>query len=407
LPERPNPSFAHLVVRVRDVTEMDEVMQWGQGILGEHLPGVRAMFRRNEITTGTATKIEARFSGPDAITLRELGESALQVYLTHGLVDRSTDWYERELALVPDFDEARARQLGVSRTEVANSLAFATNGVQVGLLRDEDKLVPITVRLEPRAPGLDQLSDQLIWSEKQQRYIPARQVIADMALQPVDATIMRRNRVRTLTARANAPPGVQAATAFREVRSEIESIALPPGYRFEWGGEYEANRIANESVGIRFPIGVGVMMLTTLLMFGRVRQAAVIWLSVPLVLCGVTLALHMTGLSFTFPALLGLLSLVGILIKNSVVLVEEIDYRINRENSGFFPSIISACISRLRPVMLAAGTTLAGMSPLLNDSFFREMAVTIMGGLAVGSTLSLISVPVIYAILHPRRAARS
>jgi len=403
LPERPNPSYGQVVLRVVDVSRMNEVMTWSRQQLAEHFPEIQAMVRRSEFTTGSASKIEVRFSGPDRAVLRALGDQALDAFMRAGLTERSVDWLQPELALQPRFDPDLARRLGVSRTDVANSLAFATNGIAVAEWRDADKAVPIIARLDQRMPSLSELADKVVWSQSEQRFLPLRQVINGIAVSGQDGIIMRRNRSRTLTVRANPVPGEQASEAFARVQQAIEVIPLPPGYSRRWGGEYEANQVANEAVISKFPIAMVVMILTTLLMFGRIRQTLVIWLTVPLTLSGVTLGLHVSQLSFTFPALLGLLSLVGILIKNSVVLVEEIDFRLGDSDAASLSVLANACVSRLRPVMLAAGTTIAGMLPLLNDTFFREMAVSIMGGLAMGSAMSLISVPVLYALMYRQR----
>ena len=139
------------------------------------------------------------------------------------------------------------------------------------------------------------------------------------------------------------------------------------------------------------------MFLITILMFGKLKQPIVIWLTVPMTICGVVLGLLATDLSFTFPSFLGFLSLSGMLIKNCIVLVDEIDKRFAEEDMTL-ETMVQASVSRLRPVMLAAGTTIAGMSPLLGDAFFMEMAVCIMGGLAFATLITLIAVPVFYRI---------
>ena len=142
---------------------------------------------------------------------------------------------------------------------------------------------------------------------------------------------------------------------------------------------------------------LSIMLLVTVLMFGKIKQALVIWLTVPMIVCGVVVSLLITDLPFTFPSFLGFLSLSGMLIKNCIVLVDEIDKRLAEED-WTLETVAAACVSRLRPVMLATGTTIAGMSPLLRDAFFREMAVCIMGGLAFATLLTLVAVPVFYRI---------
>ena len=184
---------------------------------------------------------------------------------------------------------------------------------------------------------------------------------------------------------------------FEQLRGEVEAIPLPSGYSFEWGGEFEANAEAREMLTSKIPITFGSMFFITMLMFGKLKQPIVIWLTVPMVVCGVVVSLLATDLPFTFPSFLGLLSLSGMLIKNCIVLMDEIDKRMAEEGTTL-AVIREASVSRLRPVMLAAGTTIAGMSPLLADPFFMEMAVCIMGGLAFATLLTLVAVPVFYRI---------
>ena len=178
------------------------------------------------------------------------------------------------------------------------------------------------------------------------------------------------------------------------------------GYGFEWGGEYENSTEAQASLGQQLPLSFLVMVLISIFLFGRLRQPLVIWLLVPMSVNGVAIGLLGTGLPFTFTALLGLLSLSGMLIKNGIVLVEEIDL-VRAEGVEFTQAVVDACVSRVRPVLLAAATTILGMIPLLSDAFFASMAVTIMGGLAFATILTLIAAPVLYSLFLKRSAEKA
>lgn len=402
-PEQPNPAYAQLVVRVVDVAGLDAAMLRVGDLLRRESLDAEIMVRRTEFTPSGTSRIEARFSGPDATVLRQLAEQALHVYLDHDLIDRKTDWRQREIAFVPEFDESRARRAGITRSDVAQSLAVLSEGVDIGLLRDEDKLVPIRVRA-PLAERRDLpgIIDREVWSPVEQRWIPLSQVVSGLELRAANSMIFRRDRVRTIAALANPPVGHNANSVFQQIRGPVEAIPLPPGYSLEWGGEYEANIEARGTMTRKIPLALGIMLLITVLMFGSLRQALVIWLTVPMIVCGVVVSLLLTDLAFTFPAFLGFLSLSGMLIKNCIVLVDEIDKRL-REGEWTLDTVAEASVSRLRPVMLAAGTTIAGMSPLLRDAFFREMAVCIMGGLAFATLLTLVAVPVFYRIALGRK----
>lgn len=397
-PEQPNSAYAQIVVRVADVTRMSDMMIRTRQQLAETRPQAEVTISRAEFTPSGSSKIEARFYGPDAEVLRRLANETLDVYLKHQLIERKIDWRQPRLELVPHFDESRAQVAGITRSDLAQALAFATLGVPVGLFRDDDKLIPIIARAPREERGdVASLLGRQVWSPAQQTHIPMSQFVEKMSLEASDSTIYRRNRVRVIRALANPPIGHNANATFASVRGDVEALAMPPGYTLEWGGEYEANIEANTTLTSKIPLAFGIMFLVTVLMFGKLKQPIVIWLTVPMTACGVVLALLLTDLSFTFPSFLGLLSLSGMLIKNCIVLVDEIDKRFAEE--GFTTEVlVAASVSRLRPVMLAAGTTIAGMAPLLTDVFFREMAVCIMGGLAFATLITLIAVPVFYRV---------
>ena len=399
LPERPDPAYAQLVVNVDNTDAVQGLMVAANQLIAAEFPETHHMVRRLEFTEGTASKIEARFYGLDRTVLRSLADRAMQLYVNHGLVDRKIDWREQRLSLRIVPDEARARRAGIQLPDVARALASSTIGTTVGVLRDADKPVPIVARIMPLAETAETLLERDLWSESTQSFVSARQIVSSAALHAEDSFIMRQNRVRRITVQGNAPPGQTANSAFNAIRAEIEAIPLPPGYELQWGGEHEAMTEASESVFSRFPFALLAMIIATLILFGSVRKMLVIWMTVPLIVVRVFVGLFVTNLSFTFPAMLGLLSLVGILIKNCVIMVEEINLRSAKDGLSQH-ALVAACVSRLRPVLLAAGTTIIGMAPLLRDDFFREMAVTIMGGLAFGSVLALLAVPVFYALLY-------
>jgi multidrug efflux pump subunit AcrB len=182
------------------------------------------------------------------------------------------------------------------------------------------------------------------------------------------------------------------------LRPQIEALPFPPGYHVEWGGEYESTVQAQAALFAPIPIFVGIMVLIVIGLFNAIRQPLVIWLTVPLAIIGVTVGLLMTDQSFGFMALLGFLALSGMLIKNAIVLVDQIDLEI-RGGKPAYTAILDSGVSRLRPVAMAAATTMLGMIPLFADAFYIAMAVTIVGGLAVATVLTMIVVPVFYAIL--------
>ena len=395
--ESANPSYGHMIIRTKDISTIPALQEELEAFGREALPAGEFRTRRLVFGPGGGDPIEVRVSGPDPAVLREVGDEVVEVLraASPDILDPRTDWREPELVLRPDYATDRAQSAGISRDDVANALRFATDGVSSGVYREGERLIPITVRL-PRDATSD-LRDQPVWSETGQHFLPIEQVIDGLGLEVQNTLVHRRDRVPTLTVGADIPPERTAAEVFTQVRAAVEAIEVPPGYALDWGGEFEASGDAQESLGKQLPLSLLVMVLISVLLFNAIKQPVIIWLLVPMSVNGVALGLLGTGLPFTFTALLGLLSLSGMLIKNGIVLVEEIDL-VRAEGVELREAIVTACVSRLRPVVLAAATTILGMLPLLSDAFFVSMAVTIMGGLAFASVLTLIAAPVFYYV---------
>jgi len=237
-----------------------------------------------------------------------------------------------------------------------------------------------------------------IYSPVADRDIPLRQVVSSFETVFENEIINRRDRKRTMTVYADPETGL-ASQLFARVRGPVEALELPTGYALEWGGEYEDSGKANEALASTIPVFVLAMILVTIVLFNSLRQPLIIWLCVPLAMIGVTVGLLSSGQPFGFMALLGFLSLMGMLIKNAIVLIDQINFE-TAEGKELKLAIIDAGASRLRPVAMAALTTALGMIPLLLDAFFVSMAVTIIGGLTFATVLTMVVVPVFYSIFY-------
>jgi multidrug efflux pump subunit AcrB len=246
--------------------------------------------------------------------------------------------------------------------------------------------------------AVDAIRNVQIWSPAAEAMIPLRQVVARFDTVFEDEVVIRRDRMPTITVFADPKEG-PASALFSRVRPKIEALDFPTGYRVEWGGEYEDSNDAQGAMVGSIPVFVMVMMLVTVGLFNSLRQPAIIWLCVPLAVIGVTAGLLVTGQPFGFMALLGFLSLMGMLIKNAIVLIDEINLQ-RSEGLALEPAILAAGASRLRPVSMAAGTTALGMVPLLADGFFQAMAVTIIGGLIFATVLTMVVVPVLFSVFY-------
>ena len=404
--ERANPSYGHLIVRTETLAEIPDLQADLDAFGAARFPEGEFRTKRLVFGPGGGDPIQVRFSGPDPDVLRALGDQAMDLMASASpnVLNLRTDWREREIVLKPVYAADRAQTAGISRDDIAQSLQFATDGSTGGMFRDGDRLIPIIVR-SPEGSDLS-LLDQVVYSGDTGGFLPIEQVTDGLRFEPQDTMVHRRDRVTTLTVGADIPVDFTAAQVHAEVRDTIEAMELPHGYAMAWGGEFESSTEAQQSLAQQLPISLLVMVLISILLFNALRQPLIIWLLVPMSVNGAALALLGTGQPFTFTALLGLLSLSGMLIKNGIVLVEEIDI-VRREGSRLRDAIVDASTSRLRPVALAAATTILGMAPLLGDAFFVSMAITIMGGLAFASVLTLVAAPVLYDLFFSRDERRA
>ncbi|MFT5594235.1 MAG: multidrug efflux pump subunit AcrB [Oceanicoccus sp.] len=405
-PEQANESYGVMIIRTHERDQIPELMAQLTQQLQANDPDARIYNTRVIFGPGVGAKLEARFMGPDQTVLRQLAHEAEEMLKADGeLLDIRQNWRQKELILVPQYDEYAAGVAGVTRADFSDAVQFSSNGLKLGKLRDGDYSYDIIAKAqaphetEQEKDELQQLQDALVWSQYQRSYVPVRQISPQMQIESEGVLIHRRDRIRSIS--VYAEPGVDdtAASALGRIRPKIEAIPLPDGYSIEWGGEYESAGKAQKALGGGLPLSFLVMILITIFLFGTVREPLIIWLIIPMAVCGVVAGLLIADLPFGFMSLLGFLSLFGMLIKNAIVLIEEIDIQIET-GMDKFEAIVEASLSRLRPVSLAAITTILGMAPLLTDAFFADMAVTIMGGLAFATILTMIAVPVLYSLFY-------
>ncbi|MBB5721821.1 multidrug efflux pump subunit AcrB [Loktanella ponticola] len=406
--EDPNPGYGHLIVRVSSLDVIEDEMNALEAYALNAVPQGEFRVKRLAFGPGGGAPIEVRFSGKDHEVLRDLADEAIARLsaASDNILTPRQDWRERELVLRPIYSEDRAQDAGISRSDITHTLQFAIEGLASGTFREGDRQIPITVRA-PRDADLA-LTDHVIYSDSGGGFVSLEQITDGFVFEPQDTLLLRRDRADVITVGADIPRDMTASEVLLEVRQTIEDMDIPNGYSMEWGGELESSTDAQASLAGQLPFSIIVMVLISVLLFNALRQPIIIWLLVPMAVNGVSLGLLGSGLPFTFTALLGLLSLSGMLIKNGIVLIEEIDLtRAAQPDLPLVDAIVNASTSRLRPVFLAAATTILGMLPLISDAFFQSMAVTIMGGLAFASVLTLIAAPVLYFIFFKRSAQRA
>jgi multidrug efflux pump subunit AcrB len=408
-PERENRAFIQFLVDVDDEQKIDGLIETIQTHLDQSHPDANAVAKKFLLGPGDGGRIQARFSGPDPDQLRQLADAALKVIEADGgAVCVRHDWREREKVLQPALLEMQARRNGITRVEVARALEIGFEGTAVGFYREpgsegagaypqESRLLPIIAR-----PPLDERIDvqavqsMQIWSPVAGRMIPLSQVTSSPEIGWEDPVVMRRDRFPTITVHADPRSGLPSEL-FNRVREGIEAIELPEGYALNWGGEYEDSSEARAALAEPLPAAFAIMVFIVICLFNSFRTTLVIWLTVPLAIIGVTAGLLLTGQPFGFMALLGVLSLGGEQIKNSIVVLNKFTTEI-ADGKDPYQAILDGCVMKLRPVLMVAITTVLGMIPLLQDPFFVGMAVALMFGLIFASVLTMILVPVLYAI---------
>ena len=394
----PTRVYSQIIVRTESRSQIPAVRKATEAFLREELPWTDPVIKALRIGPGRDAKIEARFSGPDPQILRELSEQAQRIMRDDGYaVDVRDDWRSPVKVVTPIFNEQVARQLGVDRERLGSALRFAFDGAEVGVYRDGNRLLPIRMRAPEEERGdIERVREIQVWSPVLARSVPATQVVSGHETNWENAVIRGRDRRQTIIASCNPREG-EASPLLLRLMPQIEAITLPAGYKLEWGGEFEDSKNAQAGLARSLPVGFLLMILTSVFLFGKLRQPLIIWLTVPLAIVGITAGLLATDGAFDFMSLLGALSLVGLLIKNAIVLIEEIDQQIATGKDSY-QAILDSAVSRMRPVILAAATTILGLIPLLSDVFFVNMSVTIMAGLGFASLLTLTVVPTLYAV---------
>ncbi len=396
-PEDSNPAYAQLLITVKDSKEINALIPKIRAELDQHYLDAQTKIWKFVLGPGGGSAIEARFSGPDQNVLRRLGQEAREIMRRQGnAVNIKEDWRQPVPYLEAVLREEVAARLGLTRPEVAAAIQWAADGRTVGSYRDGDDLVPVVVRLPASERNqADQLAQVPVYGTQAGQSIPVGQLVSRWDTRIENPLILRRNRARTLTAQCDPASGPSSAL-LGQIRPDIEALARPEGYQVEWGGDDEDSQRANAGIASTMPLTFTIMVLLIVMLFNALRQPLIIFLTVPLALVGVAAGLLITQVAFDFMATLGFLSLTGMLIKNSVVLIDQMDIEM-RGGKPPLQAVVDSTVDRTRPVLMASLTTVLGLFPLLSDVFFQGLSVVIMFGLSFAAVLTLVAVPVLYA----------
>lgn len=393
-PEAPNSSYAQLIVNVHDRNEINAIVAELQPWLAESLPEALIPMRRFGVGPGDTFKFEVRISGPaiaEPATLRQLAGNVIAEIETSPLTAYTrTDWRQRVQKVVTGYSQDRARWASVSREDVARATKAAFDGRQVGLFREQDDLIPVVMRnIEEERLNVGALDVLPVQPQASTRAVPLSQVTDEVTPIWEDSLILRRDRRRTINVQSNPAAGFTFPAQQKALAAQVEAVPLPPGYVLEWGGEFESSTDSQKALIPGVIPAIVLMVLIIVVLFNAFRPPLIIFLTIPFAFIGITAGLLATGAPFGFVALLGAMSLAGMMIKNAIVLLDEVKLELAQGREQF-DAIINAALSRLRPVFLAAATTVLGVIPLLQDVFWVGLAVTIMGGLAFGTRKSVV-----------------
>lgn len=352
-----------------------------------------------ELSPLTEALIEARFLGPDAAVLDSLTGVAIEIMRRNPKVaDARNEWGNMSMMIRPIYDPVKAGELGITKAAMMESVRSIRDGVGVGVYRDNEKQVPLMLKSDVDSlADVAALGDFAVWNGE--RSAPLSQVTERIETTWEHPQVRTYNRQLSMAAMCGVQPGVTMAEVHGEIRAEIEAMELPEGYSMFWDAQYKDQSEGLEALAKFFPLAFILLIVILVALFGNFREPIIILCVLPLSLIGVAVGMLLTGFEFGFFPIAGWLGLLGMIIKNVIVLIDEINVQ-HRAGLPLYNSIIEATVSRTRPVLMAATTTIFGMVPLLFDVAFGGMAATIIFGLTFATGLTLFVTPALYAMFY-------
>ena len=395
----PQSNYTQLLVKCHTSEESRRLNAALQDSIRLKFPGPLIKVNKFELSPLTEAVIEARFLGPDPAVLDSLVGQAIEIMRRNPKVaDARNEWGNMALMLRPVYDPVKAGELGITKAQMMQSVKSISDGVPVGIYRDNEKKVPVLLKSErydiTDAASLGNFS---VWNGE--RSAPLSQVTERIETTWEFPQMRTYNRQLSMAAMCGVKPGHTMAEVHGEIRSEIEAMPLPPGYTFFWDSQYKDQGEAMEAIAKYFPLAFLMLIVILVALFGNFRQPIIILCILPLSLIGVAVGMLLTGFDFGFFPIAGWLGLLGMIIKNVIVLIDEINIQ-RREGVPAYTAVIESTVSRTRPVLMAATTTILGMVPLLFDIAFGGMAATIIFGLTFATLLTLFVTPALYILFY-------
>ena len=401
----PQSNYAQCLVEAESPSVARQMQAGLQDELSQCFSDALVRVNRFELNSIPQALIEARFCGDDPRVLDSLTQAAIDVMRRNPKVmNARNEWGNKAMMLRAAYDPVKAGRLGLGKADLMTAVKSTGDGTAVGIYCDGDKQVPVLLRTAGgNNLSQDGLGDLAVWNGRNSA--PLAQLTDSIALAWEWPLVKTYNRQLSMAAQCDVRPGHTMKEVLGEIRSEIEQMQLPPGYTFFWDSQYKDQKEAMAALTKYFPLALVLLVLILVALFGNFRQPLLIFLILPLSVIGVVIGMLVTGFQFGFFCIAGWLGLLGMIIKNVIVLVDEVNLQ-RKVGVKASDAIVEATVSRTRPVLMAAVTTIFGSIPLLFDVVFGGMAATIVFGLSFATLLTLFVTPALYAVFYPEAAKK-
>ena len=420
-------NYGEIILNFNDYRDAYRMLPLIRQRLRDEYPDAYVRVRKYSLSIATSHPVEVVFTGPDPAVLHQLSEQAQAVMRNSPVIDASSvcdNWRPLAKTIHAQFARQQAKSAGIGRQDIANALQTSTQGLPVGMVYDDDKrliiylkivdsegnrmTVPEDIPVWGAIPNIvlddisqaglaqgnlsaDALTDHLF------RSVPLDHVTDSLRIEWAEPVIYRYGCQRAIMAQCDPELHATPTVAKKNIRRQIEAIPLPPGYAMQWGGEGVMQNTAIGNILGYVPLVLVIIFILLVLLFNSIKKMLLILFCLPFASVGIVIALQLTGTPITFMGIIGMIGLLGMLIKNAIVLVDEIT-RMIREKVDPYTAIIESTINRTRPVIMASVTTILGMLPLIFDPMYGSLAVTVIGGLTFGTIITLVLLPIFYAI---------
>ncbi|SFK32288.1 efflux RND transporter permease subunit [Proteiniphilum acetatigenes] len=421
-------NYGEIILNFDDYRDAYRMFPEIQQCLRDEYPDAYIRVRKYSLSINSSHPVEVMFTGPDPAVLRGLSEQAQEIMKQSPMVDAYSvcdNWQPHVKTIQAQYAEQQAKSAGVGREDMGKALQASTQGLPAGLLYDADKQLVIYLKIcDNDGSRVSDLQDIPVWSmlpniavddinfpglvqgnfsadelmDDMFSTVPLSQAIDGLQVGWEEPLIYRYGGQRAIEVQCDPALDSTPSVAKNDIREQIESIALPSGYAMEWLGEEKMQNTAISNILGYLPLVMIIILVILLLLFNSIRKMILVLFCLPFASIGVVLTLMFTGTPFTFMGIIGTIGLIGMLVKNSIVLIDEIT-RMTNEGVEPYQAIIESTINRTRPVIMASATTILGMLPLIPDPMYGSLAVVVIGGLTFGTIITLILLPIFYALL--------